>query len=104
VADGRVQALEQGGTVVGLFEDSRYSQCTIGVSPGSLLVGFSDGLTEPESVYGEEYGIERLKSEVLRQREIPAMRLAENLVAAVEQWAGTPEQADDMTVVVARMT
>jgi phosphoserine phosphatase RsbU/P len=103
VADGRVQSLDQGGTVVGLFEDSRYTQCTISVAPGSLLVGFSDGLTEPESVYGEEFGIDRLKSEVLRQRDATAMRLAENLVAAVEQWAGTPEQADDMTVVVARM-
>jgi phosphoserine phosphatase RsbU/P len=104
VTDGRIQPLEQGGTVVGLFEDSRYTQCTLSVTPGSLLVGFSDGLTEPESVYGEEYGIERLKAEVVRQREMPAARLAENLVAAVEQWSGTPEQADDITVLVARMT
>jgi sigma-B regulation protein RsbU (phosphoserine phosphatase) len=67
-------------------------------------VGFSDGLTEPESVYGEEYGTERLKSEILRQRGLSAARLAENLIFGVEQWAGTAEQADDMTVVVARMT
>jgi len=104
VVDGRVHSLDQGGTVVGLFEDARYTQCTLAVTPGTLLVGFSDGLTEPESVYGEEFGIERLKSEVLRQRDMPASRLAENLIAAVEQWAGTPEQADDMTVVVARMS
>jgi phosphoserine phosphatase RsbU/P len=103
VTDGRVQSLDQGGTVVGLFEEANYTQCTIRVAPGSLLVGFSDGLTEPESVYGEEFGIERLKSEVLRQRDATASHLAENLIAAVEQWAGSPEQADDMTVVVARM-
>jgi len=104
VSDGRVQSLDQGGTVVGMFEDARYTQGTITVTPGSVLVGFSDGLTEPESVYGEEFGIERLKAEVLRQRDVSAARLAENLVAAVEQWAGTPEQADDITVVVARMS
>ena len=104
VTDGRVQSLDQGGTVVGLFEEANYTQCTIRVAPGSLLVGFSDGLTEPESVYGEEFGIERLKSEVLRQRDATASQLAENLIAAVEQWAGSPEQADDMTVVVARMS
>ena len=103
VVNGRVESLDQGGTVIGLFEDARYAQRTIAVTPGTLLVGFSDGLTEPESVYGEEFGIERLKSEVLRQRDVPASRLAENLIAAVEQWAGTPEQADDMTVVVARI-
>ena len=66
-------------------------------------MAFSDGLTEPESVYGEEFGIKRLCEEVMRQRDANAARIAENLVAAAEQWAGTAEQADDMTVVVARM-
>jgi phosphoserine phosphatase RsbU/P len=104
VSDGCVRALDQGGTVIGLFEEAQYTQCTIKVLPETLLVAFSDGLTEPESVYGEEYGVERLKSEILRQRELPAMRLAENLISGVEQWAGTAEQADDMTVIIARMT
>ena len=104
VSDGCARSLDQGGTVIGLFEDAQYTQGTIEVKPGSLLVGFSDGLTEPESVYGEEYGIERLRTEILRQRGLSAARLAENLIAGVEQWAGTAEQADDMTVVVARIT
>jgi phosphoserine phosphatase RsbU/P len=101
--DGSVKALDQGGTVVGLFEDAKFTQCTLPVSPGTLMVAFSDGLTEPESVYGEEFGMARLNAEVLRHREARADRIAENLVAAAEQWSGTPEQADDMTVVVARM-
>lgn len=100
---GTVRALDQGGTVVGMFEESSYVECTLQVGPGTLLVAFSDGLTEPESVYGEEFGMARLNAEVLRLRGARAARIAENLVAAAEQWAGTPEQADDMTVVVARM-
>jgi phosphoserine phosphatase RsbU/P len=103
VSDAGVQSLDTGGTVIGLFEDCPYTQGTIKIEPGSLLVAFSDGLTEPENVYGEEFGMQRLKEEILRQRNIPAQRLAENLIAAAEQWAGTPEQADDITVVVARM-
>jgi serine phosphatase RsbU (regulator of sigma subunit) len=39
----------------------------------------------------------------MRQRNASPQRLAENLIAATEQWAGTPEQADDITVVVAKM-
>jgi phosphoserine phosphatase RsbU/P len=103
VCDGRVQQLDEGGTVVGLFENAPYSQGTLRVAPGSVLVAFSDGLTEPENVYGEEFGMERLRDEILRQRNAVPQRLAENLIAAAEQWAGTPEQADDITVVVARM-
>jgi phosphoserine phosphatase RsbU/P len=101
--DGSIQTLEVGGTVVGLFEEAQYTECTLPVRPGTLLVAFTDGLTEPESVYGEEFGIKRLNAEVLRQRDANAVRIAENLLAAAEQWAGTAEQADDMTVVVARM-
>jgi phosphoserine phosphatase RsbU/P len=101
--DGTVQQLEQGGTVVGLFEEARYTQGTIDLKPGALLVAYSDGLTEPENVYGEEFGTNRLKTEVLRQRAAPASTLAESLIVAAEQWSGTPEQADDMTVVVVRM-
>lgn len=103
VCDGRVQQLDEGGTVVGLFEDAPYRQGTLKVSPGSVLVAFSDGLTEPENVYGEEFGMERLRDEILRQQNTPPQRLAENLIAATEQWAGTAEQADDITVIVAYM-
>jgi sigma-B regulation protein RsbU (phosphoserine phosphatase) len=100
---GKVQQLDEGGTVVGLFEEFSYTQGSLKVEPGSMLVAFSDGLTEPENVYGEEFGMERLKEEVMRQVNVPPPRAAENLIAAAEQWAASAEQADDMTVVVVRM-
>ena len=103
LCSGEVQKLDEGGTVVGLFEDYPYTQGVLKAAPGSLLVAFSDGLTEPENVYGEEFGMERLKQEILRHESSAPQQLAENLVAAAEQWAGTPDQADDITVVVARM-
>jgi phosphoserine phosphatase RsbU/P len=102
IGNGEVKKLDKGGTVVGLFDHADYDQGTIRVDPGGLLVAFSDGLLEPENVYGEEFGAARLAAEVLRLRDLPAEQLAENLLASVEQWAGTPEQADDMTVIVAR--
>ena len=98
-----MQQLDEGGTVVGLFEDAQYTQGTLKVAPGSVLVAFSDGLTEAENVYGEEFGMQRLKEEIVRQRNTAPQHLAENLIAATEQWAGTPDQADDITVVVAKM-
>ena len=103
VCDGQIVKLEEGGTVVGLFDHCEYQEGTIQVSPGSLLVAFSDGIIEPENVYGEEFGTRRLMDEVLRRSASSPARLAEDLVAAAEQWGGSPEQADDMTVVVARL-
>jgi len=103
VTNGNVRRLEEGGTVVGLFEECVYEQKTLQVQPGSVLVAFSDGLTEPENAYGEEFGMGRLQDEILRQGSTPAQRMAEDLIMASEQWAGAAEQADDITVVVARM-
>ncbi len=103
LANGKVQRLDEGGTVVGMFEDYDYEQKILNIEPGSLFVAFSDGLTEPENAYGEEFGMERLQEEILRQRNVPAQKLAEGLIAASEQWAGSAEQADDITVIVARM-
>ncbi len=103
VANGQATKLEEGGTVVGLFDHCDYEQRVIQVAPGSLLVAYSDGIIEPENVYGEEFGTRRLMEEVLRRRDISPHRLAEDLVSAAEQWGGSPEQADDMTVLIARL-
>jgi phosphoserine phosphatase RsbU/P len=102
VCGTNVKKLDEGGTVVGLFDSVEYQQGAVRAEPGTILVAFSDGLLEPENVYGEEFGTARLSSEVLRLRDVPAESLAEALLSSVEQWAGTPEQADDMTVIVAR--
>lgn len=99
-----VQQLDTGGTVIGMFEETNYTQGTVKVPPDSTLIAFSDGLTEPENVYGEEFGMQRVRDEILRHRATSPDRLAEFLIAAADQWAGTPEQADDITVVVAHMS
>lgn len=103
VVGERVRKLEEGGMVVGLFDDCTYEQGEIQIEAGGLLVAYSDGLIELENVYGEEFGREGLLRELLRHRNDPVQQLAEALVQAAEEWAGTPEQADDMTVIVARM-
>lgn len=100
ISGDRVQRLGEGGTVIGLFDNCVYEEGSLTVEPGSLLVAFSDGLVEPENVYGEDFGMQRLTEEVLRHRSGSPARLAEEVLAAVENWAGTQEQADDMTVVV----
>jgi len=94
--------LEEGGTVVGLLDDIVYEQGFIEVTPGSILVTFSDGLSEPENVYGEQFGLRRLMEESVRNRAASAQRQAELLIQAAEQWGDSPEQADDMTVIVAK--
>ena len=88
---------------MGLFEDAAYSQVTLNVASGTLLIAFSDGVTEATNPAGEEFGIERLRDEVLRHRDLAAEPLMNAVLGALEKWAGTAEQSDDVTIVVARM-
>jgi len=103
ICNGKSEQLKKGGMVLGVVEDYEYEEGTVTVAPGALLVGYSDGLVEPENVYGEEFGIRRLEDAALRVHSSNPAMVAESLMAAAEEWAGTPEQADDMTVIVARL-
>jgi sigma-B regulation protein RsbU (phosphoserine phosphatase) len=104
ISNGRVTKLETGGMVVGLFNEVSFEQGTIEIEPGGLLFAYSDGLMESENVYGEEFGTERLIEVAIRNREASSHVIAEALMRAASEWSGSPEQADDMTVVVARFS
>jgi phosphoserine phosphatase RsbU/P len=95
--------LEAGGMVLGVIEEYCYEEGTVIVPPDALFVGYSDGLVEPENVYGEEFGIRRLRQAAVHVQSETPQKVAESLMATAEEWAGTPEQADDMTVIVARL-
>lgn len=103
ICHGTSHLLDKGGMVLGVMDDYEYEQGELEVAPDSLLIGYSDGLVEPENVYGEEFGILRLKEAAIRVQAATPLMIAESLMAAAEEWAGTPEQADDMTIIVARL-
>jgi sigma-B regulation protein RsbU (phosphoserine phosphatase) len=102
ISNGASTRLEIGGMVLGVVEDYAYEEGSVVVAAGALLIAYSDGLVEPENVYGEQFGIRRLEDAALRRQSAPVSAVAESLITAADEWAGTPEQADDMTVVVAR--
>jgi sigma-B regulation protein RsbU (phosphoserine phosphatase) len=103
ISNGKSKHLDKGGMVLGVVEDYVYEEGSVIVPPNALLVEYSDGLVEPENVYGEEFGIRRLQEAAIRAQSSAPRVVGQSLMMAAEEWAGTPEQADDMTVVVARL-
>ncbi len=103
ISNGTSKHLDKGGMVLGVVEDYEYEEGSVIVPPNALLVEYSDGLVEPENVYGEEFGIRRLQEAAIRVQSSAPRVVGQSLMMAAEEWAGTPEQADDMTVVVARL-
>ncbi|HEX4641851.1 MAG TPA: SpoIIE family protein phosphatase, partial [Candidatus Acidoferrales bacterium] len=104
VCGANVRRLETGGMVVGLFNDVPFQQGAVEIAHGGMLVAYSDGLIEPENVYGEEFGAERLTQVAQRNKDSSSHQIAEAMMQAADEWSGTPEQADDMTVIVMRFS
>ena len=98
----RIERLEGGGTVVGLFPSATYQQAEVSFEPGDLLLAFSDGITEPENGFGEEFGESRLLEVAQHARGAPPEMMADEIYRTVSDWTGSPEQQDDMTLVVAQ--
>ncbi|MGH9544448.1 MAG: PP2C family protein-serine/threonine phosphatase [Terriglobales bacterium] len=99
--DGSVRRLEQGGTVIGLFDRRSYLEASVALRRGDLLLAYSDGVTEPENDFGE-FGEQRLIDLVWKHRDQPLARICEIVTAAVDDWIGAHEQPDDITLVLAR--
>jgi sigma-B regulation protein RsbU (phosphoserine phosphatase) len=100
-ANGDIRRMETGGTVVGLFDNMEYEEATVEMNPGDIFVAFSDGITEPENEFGE-FGEDRLMETIAACRDLPLERISDQVIAAVQDWIGSTEQPDDITLVLAR--
>jgi sigma-B regulation protein RsbU (phosphoserine phosphatase) len=97
-ADGRTSVLSGGGTVLGLDPRTRYeSRCTR-MAPGSVLVLYTDGITEACDERDEEFGEIRLGARVAIDRGRRAAEIRDGLLEAVHAFSS--RRADDQTVIV----
>jgi sigma-B regulation protein RsbU (phosphoserine phosphatase) len=94
--------LEVTGMVAGAFESSQYGESSVRLDPGDLLVCFTDGVTEPENVFGEMFGEDRLIEAAAKNCDRAIEDIIAAIVEAVDHWTGSPELQDDMTLLIAR--
>jgi sigma-B regulation protein RsbU (phosphoserine phosphatase) len=99
--DGSLRRLDQGGTVVGLFDNLSFDEASVQLKAGDIFLAYSDGITEPENDFGE-FGEERLIDLVRDNRAFPLTEITVLVTAAVDDWIGDNEQPDDITLVLAR--
>lgn len=99
--EGTLERLPATATVLGLFEEWECSIAEVELSPGDILVVFSDGITEAMRDTEEEFGEARLLGTLWAHYQRPATSLLSAIVDAVQQFS-KGEQEDDLTLVVAR--
>jgi phosphoserine phosphatase RsbU/P len=100
-ADGTIDELPSTSLILGAFEFAEFDALPIEMRPGDLLLAYSDGLTEAESVHEEMFGEERVKEILKREASAGTARLQDALISSIAEFTRGHDQSDDITLVIA---
>jgi len=95
--------LDESGPIVGILPDAQFTDTVITLESGDILTFYTDGVTEQENESEEQFSMERLKNLILSNETDSAATLVSDVTEAVSTFAGTKEQEDDLTLVVAKI-
>jgi serine phosphatase RsbU (regulator of sigma subunit)/catechol 2,3-dioxygenase-like lactoylglutathione lyase family enzyme len=99
--DGSLERLGATCTVVGLFENWDCAMEERELAPGDAVLLYTDGVTEALNAEGEEFGEERLLEAARQHRELSLPELLPAIAAQARRFSAN-EQADDVTLIVAK--
>lgn len=105
----KAQMLVPDGLVVGLqiddgtMFDSLLKEQTIKLSPGDLVVWFTDGISETMNEAFDCFGEERLAQVVEQYAHLPFDQLRSYILAELRAFAGGADQHDDMTMILMKI-
>ena len=90
------------GTIIGVLPGIRYRRCEVTLHAGDALLCFTDGVTEAQTVAGEEFAEPRLHELIRSHGLLPLPRMLELVREEVAHFSGTRELADDCTLLALR--
>jgi len=102
-ANGEMEYLTEGGVALGMFENLKYEERPLGLSPGEIIVFYTDGVTEAKNEKDEEFGTKRLKQVISDSHQLSASQIQENIYMAVKDFTGDLQQGDDLTMIVIKV-
>jgi len=97
------QWLQPTGAAIGLAENFTFGVETVALSPGDVLVLYTDGVTEAMNAAREEFGENRLAELMRRKANLPAKDLLKELRLALREFTGEQSFKDDLTLVVGKV-
>lgn len=100
VRDDGVQSLPSVAPVVGILPEASYVEQALDLAPGSMLLIYSDGLTEAMNGKEEFFGEERLYGLLPGLRELSPKAAGERLLVEVARFVGDERYNDDLSLIV----
>ena len=87
------------GMALGLWEDIALDENSFRLAKGSLLVMFTDGMTDCRNPQGVAFGLERIKETMLGLRSLSAQEACDRLFSTLMDYQRGAKQDDDVTLV-----
>ncbi len=87
-----------GGPVVGIMDDAEFTMDRLTFKPGTVLLTYTDGVTEAFSADGIVFSDERLLKVVIPVREKSVKEITEDLLSEISSFCVGAPQADDITI------
>ncbi len=98
-----VEPVEAPGMAIGIDAGKVFARTTRDFSfelePGDVLLLYTDGVNEAVDLAGDEFGLDRLYSELRRHASESAADIVEGIRASVNAFTGDVPQADDITLI-----
>jgi sigma-B regulation protein RsbU (phosphoserine phosphatase) len=91
------------GFPLGMFPDVTYEELSVSTQPGDAIVFVSDGILDAENENEEMYGQDRLAGLLCASRDLPALEIADAILADVARFQGSKDRFDDETIIVLRV-
>lgn len=99
-----VSLLNENGIAPGMIDEVDREPVEVTLSPGDVVVLYTDGVTEAANEHDEEYGIGRLSALVEASKGLPAKEIISAIVQDVRRFTGKRPQSDDITLMVLKVT
>ena len=90
------------GIALGVAPQVAYAEKTVSIAPGDAIVFYTDGVTEAMNVSEEEFGLPRLQQVFASNPPTDAKAATQSVFSAVNDFAGTVPQFDDITCLILR--
>ena len=103
-ADWRLEALSEGGPVLGVMPAASFNRGTVQLQSEDVMLVCSDGILESFDEAEREFGVQRLEAEFRRAQGGSAEGVLFSVLGAVQDFAAPRPLTDDMTLVIVRNT